>query len=80
LFYEFDEHNPGKLKIIPSARPLRLFGVAIAILREQEGFRRMLDNTTVELIQNGAVEKIVRKYEKHPNSLFLSAKPYETQP
>jgi ABC-type amino acid transport substrate-binding protein len=34
-FYEFDEHNPGKLKIIPSARPLRLFGVAIAILREQ---------------------------------------------
>lgn len=76
-FYEFDEHNPGKLKIVPTKRPLRLFGVAIAIPHEQEGFRRMLDNATIELIQNGAVEKIVKKYEKHPGSLYLSAKPYE---
>jgi len=76
-FYEFNDHNPGKLKIIPAARPLRLFGVAIAVPREQEGFRRMLDNATVELLQNGIVEKIVHKYEKHPGSLYLPAKPYE---
>jgi len=79
-FYEFNDHNPGKLKIIPATKPLRLFGSGIAIPCEQEGFRRMLDNATSELIQNGVIEKIVKKYEKYPNSFYLSSKPYETQP
>jgi len=76
-FYEFDEHNPGLLKIIPTARPLRLFGVAVAIPREQEGFRRMLDNATTELLQTGVIEKVLQKYEKHPNSLYRVSNPYE---
>jgi ABC-type amino acid transport substrate-binding protein len=67
-----------KLKIIPAARPLRMFGVAIAVPREQEGFRRMLDNATVELHQNGVIDKIIKKYEKHPNTLYRAAPPYQT--
>jgi polar amino acid transport system substrate-binding protein len=79
-FYDFNARNPGKLKIIPSSKPLRLFGVSIATPREQEGFRRMLDNATAELSQNGVIEKIIKKYEKYPNSFYLASKPYEQVP
>jgi len=75
-YYEFNEHNPGKLKIIPTPRPLRVFGAAIAIPRDQEGFRRMLDNATVELHQNGVIEKILQKYEKYSGSLYRVANTY----
>ncbi len=76
-FYDFNENNPDLLRIIPTDRPIRLFGVVVAIPREEEGLRRMINNATAELHQSGVVEKILRKYEKYPGSLYRTAKPYQ---
>lgn len=74
----FMSKNPGKIKQVPSDTPLRVFGNTLAVELNEQKLRRMLDNATIELLNSGVIEKIVRKHEKFPGSLVMPAKTYET--
>lgn len=79
-FYEFNEKNPGKLKIIPGARPLKVVANTISFRLGEEKFRRMLNTAALDLINDGTVERILKKYEKFPGGLRRVAAPYEAAP
>jgi polar amino acid transport system substrate-binding protein len=71
---EYEASNPGKIRQIKTDEPLRIFRNTIAIAQKQDQFRRMLDTATEEIISSGKMEKIIRKYERFPNT-FLRVEP-----
>jgi ABC-type amino acid transport substrate-binding protein len=71
---EFEHANPGKIRQVKSAAPLRVFRNTIAIAQKQDQFRRMLDTATEELLSSGKMEKIIARYERYPNT-FLRVEP-----
>lgn len=73
----YAENNPGKLKAIHMDKPLRLFAEVLALSNKEHELRRILNHATFELHNNGKIEKIINKYEKHPGSFYRVAKPYE---
>ncbi|HEU0117897.1 MAG TPA: transporter substrate-binding domain-containing protein [Alphaproteobacteria bacterium] len=66
----FDAANPGKIRRVATKTPLRVFGNPLAIARGQDDFRRMIDTTTEELLYNGDIEKILKKYETFPGTML----------
>jgi polar amino acid transport system substrate-binding protein len=72
--HDFMLHNPGKLRIVKLARPYRIYGNAFAFARGQDEFRRMIDIATMDFINNGTIEEIIRKYEPVPGA-FLRLNP-----
>ncbi len=73
----FMEANPGMIRKIPRAAPVRVFGNAIVLAQGETRLRRMLDIATDELLQNGTVEKIITRHEKFPGSILRVAEPYK---
>jgi polar amino acid transport system substrate-binding protein len=73
----FMKTNPGKLRALPGGETLRAFGNTIALGKGEFALKALLDTATLELLQSGAIEKILLKYEEYPGSLLRVAKPYE---
>lgn len=78
-YYEFNDKNPGQLKVIPSRRPVRTFANTFALLSGEDQFRRMINHAIDELNANGVLDRILDKYEKYPGSFYSVAKPYEKE-
>ena len=74
---QFMKTNPGKVKAVPSGKAIRVFGNTLAIKKNEYPLKAMLDSATVELLQSGQIEKIIKKYEKNPGDFPRLAKPYE---
>lgn len=75
---KFNENNPKKLRQIPSKFPLRVFEEVIFVKRGEYDFVKMLDHTTRFMIDNGAIEAILKKYESQHSSFYRTSTPYET--
>lgn len=73
----FMASNPGKIRQVITARPVRVFGGGLAIGKNQDAFRSMLDIATGEIIQAGIAENIIAKYEEYPGSFYRPADPYK---
>jgi cystine transport system substrate-binding protein len=73
----FLEKNPGSLRELVTARPLRVFGVSIPIKLGEAEFKSALDSAIVEIQSDGTMEAILKKYEKAPGELLRVARPYE---
>lgn len=74
---EFMKANPGKLKPLPGGEAIRAFGNTIALGRKETELKSLLDIGTAELQQSGVIEKILKKYEATPGTIFRVSKPYE---
>jgi polar amino acid transport system substrate-binding protein len=72
-------NNPGKLKQVPAAAPIRLFGNTMSIPAGDDKLRRMLDTATEEMLNSGQIERIVKKYETYPGTLARVAAPYRAE-
>jgi len=75
----FMENNPGKLKQVATVDPVSFYGNTLGVKIGEDAFRRMLDAATRDLMSSGVIEQIITKYEKHPNSFYRVAKPFETK-
>ncbi|MFZ2619403.1 MAG: transporter substrate-binding domain-containing protein [Alphaproteobacteria bacterium] len=69
--------NPGKIKEVTWPYPVTFFGNTIAVGKDEWALKRMLDIATDQLEASGAIEQLVRKYERFPDTLYLPAKPYQ---
>lgn len=76
----YEKHNPGIIERIPSARPVRVFPDCWAIKRGQMEFKSMIDNALNQLINSGALDKLIDKYEPAPQTLFRISIPYRGTP
>ncbi|MBI3442141.1 MAG: amino acid ABC transporter substrate-binding protein [Proteobacteria bacterium] len=76
-FYQYEQHNPGILKIVDKSHPLNVLPASFGVPINDLAFKRMIDVTLSELIYDGTVAKLVKKYEKVPGSMLLPTRPYE---
>ncbi|MGE4351193.1 MAG: substrate-binding periplasmic protein [Bdellovibrionales bacterium] len=72
----FEKTNPGKLRRIEGIAPLRVSGNVFFIAQGEDKLRQMLNTALTEQLTSGAVEKILRRYEKVPHSILRVAVPY----
>jgi ABC-type amino acid transport substrate-binding protein len=72
----FLDKNPGALKDIDPDMPVRVFANAYAFKLGEEKFKEMLNGALQEMVDDGTMEKIIRKYEHHPGEFYRDAKPY----
>jgi polar amino acid transport system substrate-binding protein len=70
--------NPGSIRVIPWDRPLRVFPVAILLPKGSYELKQSFDYALIEMLTNGEVEAILKKYEKVANSFTRTAPPYLT--
>lgn len=68
--------NPGKIREVPTERPLRAYGDTIAVAQGQDRLRRMLDVATQEMINSGAIEKLLAPYETKTGVFLRPAASY----
>jgi len=60
-----------KVKIIPAARPLRIFPDVIAVGIEDDALLHVLNTAIDQLIDSGAMDKIVNKYREKYDMSFV---------
>ncbi len=80
--HSFEKGYPGKVKIIPNPKPLRIFADTIAVSIEDEELLHVLNTTIDQLIDSGAMDKIVNKYkDKYDMSFVVPVnRPYTWKP
>lgn len=73
---EFLANNPGSIKNIAKDRPVRYFGNTMAVPKNQDGFKSMINTAIDELFYSGKVDELINKYEKYSGSFYPVATPY----
>lgn len=79
LFRQFEKTNPGKLKIVPTARPLRVFGLSAMVVDNTDlRLQQAIDAAMEELLNSGAVDRILDTYDtRYPGMYMRAARVYE---
>ncbi|MCF8229233.1 MAG: ABC transporter substrate-binding protein [Bacteroidales bacterium] len=75
--YEYLKNNPGTLKNIAEANPIRLFGNCYMFKKNEFQMQQMLNVAIQDLINSGYVDKIISKYEPAPHLFYRSANQYK---
>jgi len=74
---QFLKSNPGAVTVLDPAHPIRVFPNCWMFNRGEMEFKNMIDTVLAEVQNSGALEKILKKYEPAPNTLFRVALPYK---
>ena len=73
---DFLKHNKDSIEAVQMERPIRVFPNCWMFKRGQLEFKDMLDTALYQLIDSGAVDKVMSRYEKYPGTLYRVALPY----
>lgn len=73
----FLKSNPGKIKNIAAAAPIRLFANVYLLPKNEFQFKGMIDTALEDLQNSGFVEQVLKKYEPGPNAYYRVARPYQ---
>lgn len=76
---EYLVKNPGSLKNITIESPIRLFGTVWAVTKGEGNLITMFNPAIDEMVNSGAVAKIVAKYEKTPGSFYPKISPFKAE-
>ena len=74
------EKNPGTLKPLLDGKSVRVFANAYAFKLGEPEFKAMIDSAIQEMQNDGTIERIIRKYEKHPGEFLRVAPGYVEAP
>jgi len=69
--HSFEKGYPGVVKIIPTTKPLRIFANSIAVNVGDEELLHMLNTALDQMIDSGAVDKLMAKYKTKYDTDFL---------
>lgn len=73
----FMEHNPGTLKLVPAAHPVKVFQNSFLFKGGAYRFQHMMDVAFTHMLNNGEVDAIISQYETWPDSFKRVSVPYE---
>jgi len=73
----FLKNNPGSLKELAPKQPLRIFGNCFVFKVGQPEFKDMINTVIEEMLNSGEFDRILKKYEPAPNSVYRVAAPYK---
>ena len=74
-FGDYNDHNPGKLKLTQIENPLRIFPLGFMLPMGDDRLRSMINVALEELIYSGQVDKLLMRYEKYPHSFIPVERP-----
>jgi polar amino acid transport system substrate-binding protein len=69
--------NPGTIENTNPGKPIRVFASSWILRRGELEFKAMLDTVLDEVVNSGALDKIISKYEKAPHEIYRLALPYQ---
>jgi len=75
--FRYTKNNPGTIENISIRKPLRIFPDCWMFKRGEFEFKAMLDTVLDEVINSGAMDKIINKYEQEPGEIYRVALPYQ---
>lgn len=75
---EFNRANPGKLRLIDTVPPLKMMPFTLAVDRNEMILKDYLDAGVYDLINDGTMDRLLRKWEPEPGKTFLRVAPAYT--
>lgn len=75
LAYDFAKKNPGKIRQV-TKEPYQVFPDSFGMLIGEEKFKDMIDSALIEMMNQGAVDRIIEKYEPDRSIFMPVQKPY----
>ncbi len=76
-FSGFNANNPGKMRRVQAAYPVRVLASSLAIAQGQDKFRQMLNTAISELHDSGKIDKILTKHGQSGDVVLRVAAPYQ---
>jgi ABC-type amino acid transport substrate-binding protein len=77
-FLEYDHNNPQKLKVLNKNNPI-LAPVALGIPLNESSLKRMIDIAITEMLLDGTIDRILKKYERRSGVFLRVANPAKVQ-
>ncbi len=78
LVERYLRNNPGSVVNVDTSKPIRMFPTGWAFDRGEFEFKEMLDTVLEEVINSGAMERILTKYKIAPDVYYRVAPPYQS--
>lgn len=72
----FIKNNPGKVKIIKTDPPTRLYPTAYVFKHDEYSFAQMINSAVDELVYTGAVDKVLQKHNVDREGYFVFSETY----
>jgi polar amino acid transport system substrate-binding protein len=73
---QFLASNPGTIRNMAVERPIRIFPNTMMVKKGETKLRTMMDTALMEVLNSGAVDKILQRYSKEPGTFYPVALPY----
>jgi ABC-type amino acid transport substrate-binding protein len=74
--FRYNKNNPHTIDNVSLNSPLRVFPDCWMFKRDELEFKAMLDTVLDEVINSGAMNKIIDKYEQNSGEIYRVASPY----
>lgn len=74
--YEYLRNNPGTVRNIAAAQPIRVFGNCYMFHRGEWQLKHMLDVAIQDLLNSGFVDEVIRRHEPAPGTFYRVARPF----
>ena len=71
---EFNRANPGKLKLLDQLPPVKMQPFVLAVDRNEMILKDYLDSAVQDLIYDGTMDRLLKKWEPEPGKTFLRVK------
>lgn len=75
--FEYLKSNPGTIKNIAEASPIRLFGNCYMFKKNEFQLQQMLNVAIQDLINSGFVDRVISKYEPAPHLFYRNANQFK---
>lgn len=74
---QYLRNNPNTVEPISDGKPIRVYPNCWLMRRGEFEFKAMIDTVLDEIINSGAMAKIIAKYERCPHEVYQTALPYQ---
>ncbi|MCB1559290.1 MAG: amino acid ABC transporter substrate-binding protein [Alphaproteobacteria bacterium] len=68
---EFGKTNENKIRLVAKDKPLKYQSFTLAVNRDELILKDYLDNAILELIYDGTMDHLLRKWESKPGEIFM---------
>lgn len=66
----FMKQNPHSIELVPTPAPVRVFPNCWMFKRDQTAFKEMIDTVLEQVINSGAMDRLIAKYEPAPHTVY----------
>ena len=74
---DYMNKNPGKVKRVPTSKPINVYQNTFAMKMGENDLKTMLDSALIDVIENGQMDKILKKYDSDGKMFKKVAKGYQ---